>query len=92
MTRLKRIRAPPGFIWVRTTSTGRWVIMAGYPETKIDNTHRDALPHLHDGGLESAKRRPLRPDLTQQEAIRAIVTQLTQAGSIDIDTLVEELS
>lgn len=45
-----------------------------------------------DGGWESDDRRPLRPDLTAQEAADAIRSQLSSKGMLDVDELIGELS
>jgi hypothetical protein len=83
---------PTGDLYSRWDDDGGWVVLAAEPDVKIDNRHRDGRPHLHLGGWDSPVRRDLRPDLTLQEAVAAIVRHLSESGSIDVPRLQEELS
>ncbi len=95
------MRKPPGFqawnvpvgiLLVRHEEDGRWVILAGAPDVKIDNKHRGRRPHMHIGSWDAEDRHLLREDLTATEAAAAIRHQLATAGYLDLDELREELS
>jgi len=85
-------KVPFGVLFVKTEDDGGWVILAGEPDVKIDNKHMDRRPHIHVGGWLSDDRRPLRFDLTVAEAARAIRSQLSNRGRLDVADLIEELS
>ena len=80
-----------GYVFSRLEEDGRWVILAGPPDVKLDNKHGDRRPHLHAGGWESTDRRELRADLTMEEAVSAIRVRLTIAGHVDAHELQEAL-
>lgn len=82
---------PVGVLYLRKEEDGRWVILAGDPEIKIDNDHPDRIPHMHIGGWNSDDRRDLRPTLTPEQAVQAIVRHLEEDGFIRVKRLLEEL-
>lgn len=88
----RRWGAEIGYVFSRREDNGRWVILAGPPDIKIDNKHADGSPHMHVGGWESDDRRHLRADLGLDEAVDAIRAQLAARGTIDTETLARELS
>lgn len=81
-----------GFVFTRLEANGRWVILAGPPDVKLDNKHTDGIPHMHIGGWESMDRRNLRPDLSLREAVDAIRAQLSERAAIDAEKLARELA
>jgi hypothetical protein len=83
---------PFGILLVRQEEDGRWVILAGAPDVKIDNKHMDRRPHMHVGSWDAEDRQALRQDLTATEAASAIRHQLGTIGYLDLDALKEELS
>jgi hypothetical protein len=84
-------RASWGFIYSAEDEDGAWVVLAGWPDVKIDNKHRDGRPHLHADGIEGNDRRDLRMKLTRAAAVRAVRKQLETTGRIDPDALAEGL-
>jgi hypothetical protein len=82
---------PVGVLFVREEDDGKWVILAGEPEVKLDNKHRDGRPHMHVGAWDSEDRRELRADLTAKEAREAIARQLAEKGYLDPGALEEDL-
>lgn len=82
---------PVGILFVREEDDGKWVVLAGEPEVKIDNKHRDGKPHMHVGGWNSEDRRGLRPTLTAGDAAEAIARLLAEKGHLDPRSLEEEL-
>lgn len=85
------LNVPVGVLFVREEEDGRWVVLAGEPDVKIDNKHLDGRPHMHVGSWQSTNRRPLRRDLTAREAAETISRQLTETGRIDTEALEEAL-
>ena len=81
-----------GYVYSRREQDGRWVILAGPPDVKLDNKHDDRRPHLHADGWDSADRRDLRVDLTMEEAVSAIRGQLSVAGHVDVEHLERDLA
>lgn len=85
-------KVPVGILFVREEEDGRWVILAGEPDIKIDNKHLDGKPLMHLGSWDSDDRRNLRANLTAAEAALAIRRQLTQYGYLEPEALEDELS
>lgn len=82
---------PAGALYGRREADGRWVILAGEPDVKLDNWHGDRRPHLHVRGWDSTVRRDLRTDLTIEEAVAAVARQLAEQGYLDPRRLLEDL-
>ena len=80
-----------GFVYSALENDGRWVILAGWPDVKIDNKHGDKRPHLHADGIDGEDRRNLRKALRREEAVATIRAQLEKDGKIDPDELEREL-
>lgn len=83
--------AGAGYVFTRIEEDGRWVILAGPPDVKLDNRHGDRRPHVHVGGWDSADRRALRADLAFEEAVDEVRGQLLERGRLDAARLVREL-
>lgn len=83
---------PVGILLVRQEEDGRWVILAGAPDVKLDNKHMDRRPHMHIGSWDAEDPHALRQDLTATEAASAIRHQLASAGYLDLDALKDALS
>lgn len=88
----QRARVPFGLLVYKEEEGGRWVLLAGEPEIKIDNKHRDGRPHMHAHGRDSKERRDLREDPSLAEAVEVVARQLNEKGHIDVTGPTEELS
>ena len=94
MRKLRGFRAwdvPVGLLFLREEDDGSWVLLAGEPDIKIDNKHRDGQPHMHVNGWDSEDRCELRRDLTLADAVEAIARHLNKDGHINVKRLLEEL-
>jgi len=82
---------PTGEIHYKEDANG-WVVLAGDPDVKFDNKHRDRRPHMHVGGWNSETRVDLRPDLELHEVLRVLKQELAGRGWLDVSSLEASLS